>query len=379
MPVSRFDRYMLSQLLVLFGFFALVLVAVYWVNRALSLFDTLIADGQSALVFLEFSALTLPNVIRVVLPVAGFAAAVYVTNRLASESELVVMQATGFSPWRLARPVAVFGVIVAVILILMMHFLVPASRAQLAQRSAEISENIAGRFLTEGRFLHPVPGVSLFVREITPEGGLRDLYLADARQPGVRSDFTAREAYLVRGPTGPKLVMVDGMAQDFGLRSGRLSTTTFDSLTYDLGALIAGARGAVIGARELPTPVLLRADPDEIAEARSTLAEFRLELHVRFAHPLLAALAAVTGFAALMVGGFSRFGVMRQVLGAVSLLIIAQVINNIVAGMALADATLAPLVYAPAAFVALAATALLWWAGRGRRVSPARLDSGVAA
>ena len=34
------------------------------------LFDQLIADGQSAWVFLEFTALTLPNVIRLVLPVA---------------------------------------------------------------------------------------------------------------------------------------------------------------------------------------------------------------------------------------------------------------------------------------------------------------------
>jgi hypothetical protein len=32
-----------------------VLVAVYWVNRAVGLFDQLIGDGQSALVFLEFS------------------------------------------------------------------------------------------------------------------------------------------------------------------------------------------------------------------------------------------------------------------------------------------------------------------------------------
>ncbi|MCU0903725.1 MAG: LptF/LptG family permease, partial [Tabrizicola sp.] len=61
--VSRFDRYLLSQFLALFGFFALVLVAVYWVNRAVGLFDQLIGDGQSALVFLEFSILTLPNAI----------------------------------------------------------------------------------------------------------------------------------------------------------------------------------------------------------------------------------------------------------------------------------------------------------------------------
>ena len=54
---------MLSQLFVLFGFFSLVLVSVYWINRAVILFDRLIADGQPASVFIEFTALSLPNVI----------------------------------------------------------------------------------------------------------------------------------------------------------------------------------------------------------------------------------------------------------------------------------------------------------------------------
>ena len=73
--MARFDRYMLSQLMVLFGFFALVLVSVYWVNRAVILFDRLIADGHSAGVFLEFTVLSLPRVIGLVLPMAAFAAA----------------------------------------------------------------------------------------------------------------------------------------------------------------------------------------------------------------------------------------------------------------------------------------------------------------
>ncbi len=110
--MSRFDRYMLSQLMMLFGFFALVLVTVYWINRAVVLFDRLIADGQSAWTFLEITALTLPYVIRIVLPVAALVAAIYATNRLSGESELVVMRATGFSPFRIARPVVYFGLIV---------------------------------------------------------------------------------------------------------------------------------------------------------------------------------------------------------------------------------------------------------------------------
>ncbi len=111
--MTRFDHYMLAQLMKVFGFFALVLVLVYWINRAVLLFDQLIADGQSAAVFVEFTLLSLPNVIRLVLPMAAVAAAIYVTNRLSQDSELVAMQATGYGPFRLARPVLYFGVIVA--------------------------------------------------------------------------------------------------------------------------------------------------------------------------------------------------------------------------------------------------------------------------
>ncbi|HID05564.1 MAG TPA: LptF/LptG family permease, partial [Armatimonadetes bacterium] len=103
--MARFDRYMLRQLLLTFGFFALVLVLIYWINQAVLLFDQLIANGESAAVFVEFSILTLPLMIAIVLPIAGFTAAIFVTNRLSADNELVVAQSAGFGPFRMARPV----------------------------------------------------------------------------------------------------------------------------------------------------------------------------------------------------------------------------------------------------------------------------------
>ena len=55
--LRKFDRYILSQLMVMFGFFALVLVSVYWVNNTVKVFDRLISDGHSAAVVLEFTLL----------------------------------------------------------------------------------------------------------------------------------------------------------------------------------------------------------------------------------------------------------------------------------------------------------------------------------
>ncbi|MFN4102388.1 MAG: LptF/LptG family permease, partial [Pararhodobacter sp.] len=159
--MPRIDRYILSQFTMLFGFFALVLVSVYWINRAVRLFDELLSDGQTALVVLEFTALTLPIVIATVLPVAAFAAAAYGTNRLSGESELVAMQAAGLSPWRLARPVAVFGVMVAVMVAVLVHGLVPMARARLADRQTEIAENATAQFLRPGAFQYPARGITL--------------------------------------------------------------------------------------------------------------------------------------------------------------------------------------------------------------------------
>lgn len=89
--MPQIDRYILSQFLTLFGFFALVLVSVYWINCAVSLFEQLISDGQTALVVLEFTALMLPLVISIVLPIAAFTASAYGTNRLSSESEPAIL------------------------------------------------------------------------------------------------------------------------------------------------------------------------------------------------------------------------------------------------------------------------------------------------
>lgn len=371
--MSRFDRYMLSQLMMLFGFFALVLVAVYWVNRAVRLFDRLIADGQSAWTFLEFTALTLPYVIRIVLPIAAFIAAVYATNRMTSESELVVMRATGFSPFRMARPVIFFGLIVALMMAVLVHFLVPVSRTRLADRNDDISANVSARLLSEGTFVHPGTGITFYVRTITQAGELKEILLTDSRQsngpaPGSTTTYTAQRALIVRSDTGPKLVMFDGMAQTYDEGTARLTVTRFSDFSFDIGALVSRSGGRAVGIEELSTPALLAAAPETQALVGEDRAALLYEGHERLAQPLMALVAAVLGFSALTLGDFSRLGLWRQIALAVGCLIGVQMLINLATGFGRADATLWPLAYLPAATGLAAAALMLVRAGRVRRV-----------
>ena len=365
--MSRFDRYILSQLLGLFGFFALVLVAVYWVNRAVGLFDQLIGDGQSALVFLEFSLLTLPNAIRLVLPVAAFAASVYVTNRLMQESELVVMQATGFSAFRLARPVFYFGLCVMGMNLVLSNVLVPASQRMLSERSAEISENITARFLNAGQFMHPSPGITLYIREISPTGELLDLFLADERAEESRAMHTARKAFLVRGEVAPKLVMVDGSTQTLTRKDGRLAVTRFSDFTLDLAGLMSVGGAAQVAINALPTLDLLTLSPEAMASAGATPAQMLEEGHTRLAGPLLGVAAPLLGFAALMLGSFSRFGLWRQMALAVGLLIGVQMAWIWGGSVASTSAQAWAAIYTGPVVGTLVAVGLLWQAQRPRR------------
>ena len=366
--MARFDRYLLSQLLALFGFFSLVLVAVYWVNRAVGLFDQLIGDGQSALVFLEFSMLTLPNVIRLVLPISAFAAAVYVANRLTQESELVVMQATGFSAFRLARPVLYFGLIVTAMMLLLMHVLVPASRTALADRSAEISQNVTARFLKDGQFLHPGDGITLYIREVAATGELLDLFLADDRKAETRATYTARRALFVRADTGPKLLMFDGMVQVLTTETQSLTITRFGDFTYDLSGLIAAQTRSARSAAEASTVELLEASAALMTETQETRAALVFAAHDRLAQPFLAAAAALIGFSSLLLGAFSRFGLWRQVLIAVGLLIVVQAISTVATGFgSVSDGGWVWAYAAPVVGLAIG-TFELWWSQRPKRL-----------
>ncbi len=372
--MPQIDRYILSQFLTLFGFFALVLVSVYWINRAVSLFEQLISDGQTALVVLEFTALTLPLVISIVLPIAAFAASAYGTNRLSSESELVAMQAAGLSPWRMARPVLVFGVLVGVMVALLVHAFVPMARARLADRQAEIAQNVTAQFLRAGSFQYPVPGVTLYISQIAADGRLLYFFLEDARNPAEQVTYTANEALVIRTDAGPRLVMMQGMVQSLKLSGERqsLSVTRFSELAYDMITLVDSNRERKRDMRAYSTLALLRADPAMLEATGTTPDKARAEAHERLAKPFQSPVAAMLGFAMLLIGGFSRFGVWRQVIWAVVALIVVQFLGTAAEAQVAQDASRWPLIYLPPLVGAGICVAALWLAAKPRRLCPAK-------
>ncbi len=365
--MGRFDRYMLSQFIMLFGFFALILVSVYWINRAVALIDRLISNGQSALTVLEFTLLSLPTVISLVLPVAAFVASVFVTNRLIGESQITAAQAAGMSAARLARPAAMFGGLVMVMMLALTSYLVPLSTARLAEREAEITRNSTARLLTAGEFIDSAEGITFYVREISAAGTLNDVFLSIARNADEDIIYTAAKAYIVRGDNGPQLVMVNGMTQTIQKDGQRLDVTAFDDFAYDIGALLPTPAPKPRTIRTLNTADLFFASDAPVQEIGESRAALFAAGHDRISQSIMGLMAAVLGLAALLDGPFSRFGVWRQIVVAIGLIIAAQFVQAAAADAIGRNAALWYLSYADCLFGAIAVTILLRRADADRR------------
>ena len=327
--MARINTYILKQLLALFGFFALVLVLIYWINRAVRLFDRLIADGQSAMVFLELTSLTLPWMISVIAPIAGFAAVVYVVNRLASDNELVILNMAGLSASAIAKPVWIFAISLAGLIMVLSNILVPISQAQLHQRQLEVAENLTARLLTEGTFLTPSDDVTFYLRQITAEGELEGVFLHDTSDRSKNLTYSAAKAFLVRSDVGPRLVLIDGLIQNLDLFTDRLTVTKFNDFVINIGQIVSPRSKAQKNIDHFTSFEILDHIVKGTAPRGLTTFGAVFALHQRITGPLLSVFLVLIGYAVMVTAPFSRFGLWRPVLTAVFYLIIFKFLEGL--------------------------------------------------
>lgn len=365
----RITRYVLRELFRPFVFFIVVLTGVIWLAQSLRVVDTVVASGQAAVVFLEFSVLLMPRVMGLVLPLAAFGAALYTINRLFAESEIVAMIAAGMSGVALARPIALFGGTVAAIAAVSSLWLEPNASTAFRDRLSDIRNDIAGALIVEGRFLHPAEGLTIFVRRNLGDDGMRGVFVHD-RRDGDGVTYTAREAVLTAGEDGPRLVMLDGAAQRVE-PGGGLSLLRFQSLVYDLGRFIDTARDR----RRAPSERYffeLVAPTDEQLEGFAR-GRFVAEGHEQLSAPLYALTLPLVATAGILGAGFSRRGYGPRIAAALAAGAGLRLLGFLLKSATTANPALWPLMYAPPVLGALAA---LWVLDRGallRRRRPPKI------
>lgn len=317
--VTRLDRYILAQLIGPFAFFCLIISGILWLNQALGIVQIVTENGQPAAIFVELSTLLLPKVLIAAIPLSGFAAAVFLTNRLYGEAELVVMMSAGRSYRQLARPFLIFGALCFTALFIVVHAIAPAAQSKLLSRQDQIKREFITQIIQPGEFITSQDRFTFFFGFKGKNGQLRDVLIEEKVSPESTITYIANQGQVVKAQDETTLVLKSGSIQRHNSATNDFSLVQFESLAFDLTQMGKNIKERVDGFTEFNS-LKLNDELRNIAHDDPSLGRAVSLYHDRHAKTLLALLFPVLGLAVLLVGGYRRAGFTWRIIAGVLLM-----------------------------------------------------------
>ncbi|MEZ5925092.1 MAG: LPS export ABC transporter permease LptF [Hyphomicrobiaceae bacterium] len=283
--MSLFGRYMFRQALGAFLMVLLSLTAIVWIATALKQLTLLTSQGQDAFVFIKMTLLAIPNLMALIAPIALLIAALHTLNRLNTDSELIVMTASGSSIWRIAQPLAVLALLVAVSVLIANHLVLPWSVRTLQDYIVRVRTDLISQVIQPGEFSSPEPGLTFHIRDRDRDGRLYGLLMSDESDPRQSITYLAETGRIVeRGPEA-LLIMETGHILRRQRKEKAASIIRFENYVVDLKQFGAKEAAEVLKPRARSTVDLFAPDPTDPLYKQNP-GSFRSELHERFASPL---------------------------------------------------------------------------------------------
>src|SRR6267154_2363812 len=213
--MGSIDRYIFRTTLASFALVLVSLTGVIWITQALRGIDLMTSQGQTILTFLGVTSLVIPALVLIISPIALMIAISHTLNKLATDSEIIVMNAAGFSPFRLFRPFFYATVVVAVMVAFIASYLAPDGMRRLKQWDAEITADVLANILQPGRFAQLDQNLTIRIRERQPGGVLVGIFVDDRRDLKERVSIIADHGTILKNDGGSFLILEDGILERY--------------------------------------------------------------------------------------------------------------------------------------------------------------------
>ncbi|GLS42076.1 LPS export ABC transporter permease LptF [Methylobacterium brachythecii] len=296
--MTHIERYIFRITLGAFLACLIGLTGTIWVTQALRELDLVTAKGQTLLIFLLITGLSLPTLITVIAPVALFIAVIYALNRLNGDSELIVMSAAGMAPRHILKPFFTLAMAVSVMVAFLTIQVMPSSFQELRDVLTRVRGDFVANVVKEGQFTSLDSGITFHFRERGRDGSLKGLFIQDKREAGKTVVYLAEKGVVTDYDGQTYLTLTNGSVHRQQKDSRDSSIVTFERYAVDLAAFSPPDGDVIYKPRERSTSQLLFPDTSENLY-KLQKGRFRAELHDRLSAWLYPLALALIAFAAL--------------------------------------------------------------------------------
>ncbi len=295
--LGAIDRYVAKMTLMSFLIVLVSLTGVIWITQALRNIDLMTSQGQTILVFLGISGLAIPLLISIIAPIALLVAVMHSLNRLATDSEIIVVSAAGMRPMRFLRPFILSTLLVSFSIAFISLYLAPECLRALRRWNTQLGADVIANVIQPGQFIK-LDKLTIRVQERRPGGVLVGLFIDDKRDPEQRINIVADRGTVQKNERGSFLILEDGNLERFEAGKRDPALVAFKSYAFDMSQFSSSVQNVTYNVHERLTPELI-SPPPEIASTARGPGEFRAELHDRLFAPLYPFVFALLAFAFL--------------------------------------------------------------------------------
>ena len=296
--MGSIDKYIFQTTLASFALVLVSLTGVIWITQALRGIDLMTSQGQTIITFLGITSLVIPALVLIIAPISLMIAISHTLNKLATDSEIIVMNAAGFSPFRLFRPFFYATCVVALMVAFIGAYLAPDGMRRIKQWDAEITADVLTNILQPGRFAQLDQNLTIRIRDRLPGGVLGGILVDDRRDPKERVTIIADHGTVLKTDTGSYLILEDGNLERFEAGKRDPALVAFGRYAFDMSKFSNQGRDVALGIRERYIWELVSpAEDDPIFKQLG--GQFRAELHDRFMAPVYPFAFAILTFAFL--------------------------------------------------------------------------------
>jgi len=264
----------------------LALAGVVWIVQALGKIDVITTKGQTLQAYFMLTSLVIPMLFLAVIPVALLLGTVFTINTLNSNSELVVINASGASNRIVIKPFLILALLVSLFTGFVGHFIVAWSLTSLKSYSLEMKADLVSLVIREGEFNEIEKGMIIHIAKRLPDGRLSGIMISDERTENTSLTYLAREGILARTDEEAILYLRDGEILQQDKKEKTASVIKYDSYAFDLNTFSSTSNKAYEKRpKERTTLELLFPNPnDKYLKQQPEL--YTSEIHQRFSEML---------------------------------------------------------------------------------------------
>ena len=293
------DRYLIREILLPLFLGLVMLTFVLEIPPILREGEALIAKGVAWSIVARVLLTLLPQALCITIPMALLLGILIGLGRLSADREFVAMQACGISPFRLMRPI----VLVAVLATAATAYETIVALPNANQTFREITTNVvADRIennVKRGVFFEDFPNRVIYVRDLPPGGGWRDVFLTDSTRGDRTTAYFAREGRIVvdRGQRSVQVQLTNGTRHTtLGDKPEEYEGSEFESVVLALDPETVFPRPPSKGPPEM-TIAELRASIAEGAKRGDPNYSQRFMIQQKFSIPIACPVLALIGLA----------------------------------------------------------------------------------